>query len=78
MLLCDPSDSIILRRQVFGRGIAAKLVIAKSLDYCEAAMAADSEFCGNTHIGGGDTGPTFHVLLLWTRLARHPQRRNGI
>ena len=28
--------------------------------------------CGNAHIGGADTGPTFHVLLLWTCLARHP------
>ena len=55
----------------FDRGITAKLVVAKSPDYREAAMVSDSEFCGNAHIGGGDTGPTFHVLVLWTCLARH-------
>ena len=38
-------------------------------------MAADSEFCGSAHIRGGDTSPTFHVLVLWTCLARRPQRR---
>ena len=73
LLLYDPPDSIILRRQVLDGGIAAKFAIAKSLDYREAAMVADSKFCGNARIGGGDRGPTFHVLLLWTCLARHRQ-----